>query len=371
MKIESAVPLILGLCLIAGPVQAESTLDNYLKKNVESSSTNKSKVDEAAVNKVYKGGDGFWRLDDTRATGGSCSVTYVSGAQYAAYVGPAGNVKESFIVFGGTSIPPIQSVTTKKMTLTTADGKAQSVQAFHAPNSAQKDFGIIFFRLTDIQAAMDEISDVEDVNVLMENKKAFAIKWEGGHAARTAMQGCLSGLVGATQAGNIAANSLGGSSTIIGTAYAKVALIAARQYPPKGWDVSLIRMTDEMRLFLSDAQELAARGETPMVPQKIKDLTSYAKIEDDKGNFKFTNLLPGYYVLRISFNYKLNRMTSADTEFVRCQGNLCVNQSVSMEKEFNEGAEVMKEVRINNNGETVTIDLSKKDVFRQGVFGNE
>ncbi|MBK9432746.1 MAG: hypothetical protein IPN50_10140 [Sphingomonadales bacterium] len=76
--------------------------------------------------------------------------------------------------------------------MTTADGESQSVLAYHAPNTQSKQSGIILFRLTDIQAAMDGMSDVENLNVVMDKKQVFAIKWKGGHTARKAMQGCLS-----------------------------------------------------------------------------------------------------------------------------------------------------------------------------------
>jgi hypothetical protein len=191
-----AAPLggVMVLCSVSA--QAQSTLDKYLKKSTEGSASVKNQADAAGVNKVYKDPNGFWRLDDTRATGGFCAITYYSSAYYAGYVGPAVGNPDSFILFSGPTIPSIQKETKKKMTLTTGDGEVQTVQAFHAPNTQSKQSGIILFRLTDIQAAMDGISDVENLNVMMDKKQAFAIKWKGGHTARKAMQGCLSGGAG-------------------------------------------------------------------------------------------------------------------------------------------------------------------------------
>jgi hypothetical protein len=77
------------------------------------------------------------------------------------------------------------------MSLTTADGSVQSVSAFHAPNPQSKESGIILFRLTNIQAAIADMSDVENLNVVMDKKQVFAIKWEGGFTARASMQKCL------------------------------------------------------------------------------------------------------------------------------------------------------------------------------------
>jgi hypothetical protein len=77
------------------------------------------------------------------------------------------------------------------MALTTADGVVQSVLAFHAPNAQSKNSGVILFRLTDIKAAMAEMSDVENLNVVLDKKQVFAIKWNGGRSAQQAMQTCL------------------------------------------------------------------------------------------------------------------------------------------------------------------------------------
>jgi hypothetical protein len=187
------LPFVSALVLFAGSAQAQSTLDKYLKKSTEDTGSARNQANVAGINKVYKGPDGFWRLDDTRASGGFCAITYYASAYYAGYVGPAVGTPDSFILFSGPTIPPIKKETRKKMTLTTADGEVQAVQAFHAPNSQSKQSGIILFRLTDIQAAMDGMSDVENLNVVMDKKQAFAIKWKGGHTARKAMQHCLSG----------------------------------------------------------------------------------------------------------------------------------------------------------------------------------
>jgi 5'-deoxynucleotidase YfbR-like HD superfamily hydrolase len=176
-----------ALWLATTPAQAQSTLDKYLAKNSQSTGASANQKSDSGINKVFKSAEGYWRLDDTRANGGSCSVTYVSGAQFAGYVGPTASSPDSVIVFSAPSIPATKSATNKKMKLTTADGKVQTVPAVHAPNVAQKSSGIILFRLTNIQAAMDEISDVENINVVMENKQAFAIKWAGGLAARKAI----------------------------------------------------------------------------------------------------------------------------------------------------------------------------------------
>lgn len=176
--------------LLSAPAQAQSTLGKYLKKNSQGSGTTAGST-QADPSIISKGPEGFWRLDDTRSTGGFCAVTFFAPPYFAGYVGPAVGNPDSFILFSGPTIPPIEKEKKKKMTLTTADGTVQSVMAFHAPNGQSKDSGIILFRLTDIKAAISEMSEVENLNVLMDKKQVFKIKWKGGLEAQKAMQNCV------------------------------------------------------------------------------------------------------------------------------------------------------------------------------------
>ena len=183
----------LSFCLyiFVGSAQSESTLDKYMKKNTEGNTSAKSQAEVAGINKVYKSPEGYWRLDDSRATGGYCSVTYLTPAYFAGYLGPSGKVKEAFIVFSGPTIPGIKKAKRKKMILTSLNGERQSTQAIHAPSNVHKDMGIIYFQLTGIQAAMDEMDNVEHLTIEMDKKQVFSIKWQGGHTARAAMTKCL------------------------------------------------------------------------------------------------------------------------------------------------------------------------------------
>jgi len=191
MNIRTLVLFGLCLSLLASPANAQSVLDKYLKKSTEGTAPQNGGAEDAGVNKIYEGKTGYWRLDDSRSAGGFCAITYYASPYYAAYVGPVGGSQDSFILFSGPTIPPIKKGKNKKMTLTTADGMAQTVPAFHAPNPEQEAGGLFIFKLTDIQAAMDEMSDAEHLTIGLAKKQVFSIKWEGGHVARAAMQKCM------------------------------------------------------------------------------------------------------------------------------------------------------------------------------------
>lgn len=191
IALKLLLPLLLCLQGLVAPAKAESTLDKYLKKNTET----KSSAGGGASKKVHENSDGYWKLDDTRASGGFCAITYVStGKSSAGYVGPSASSPDAYIVFVGASIAPIKDVVRKKMTLTTgSDGQASSVQAFHGPNPQKPESGIISFRMTSIREAVDLMADVEEVGVVLDEKKVFSLQWKGGHTARKAMQACLGG----------------------------------------------------------------------------------------------------------------------------------------------------------------------------------
>jgi hypothetical protein len=192
MNARSALIIVLGLTLAAPAAHAQSTLDKYLAKNTQSDAAG-AQTASAGVKKVFESADGYWRVDDNRAEGGSCSVTYVAGPNKAGYVAPTSGSDVAFIVFSSPDIPPAKTGKNKKMTLYTASNRAtQAVEAFHAPKTAEKGSGIIFFRLTDIEAAMADISDVENITVGLEKAEVFAIAWQGGHKARAGMRECLS-----------------------------------------------------------------------------------------------------------------------------------------------------------------------------------
>lgn len=193
MKVALAFGLLLAAAL---PAHAQSTLDKYLKKNTASDSSS-SAASEAGINKVYSGTGGFWRIDDNRSTGGACSITWTAKPYNAGYLGPVSAGGEAFIVLDGPTIPAVKSGKKRKMTLTTADGTTQTVDAFHAPNTAKKDSGIIFFRLTDIGAAMADMGDTETLTIAIDGNQVFSTSWQGGHTARAAMRGCLSGTAAA------------------------------------------------------------------------------------------------------------------------------------------------------------------------------
>lgn len=191
MKLQVAWMVFFWSFVLCGPVQAESTLDKYLKKNTKSGTSGETTAEEAGINKVYKSPEGYWRLDDSRVTGGFCAITYITSAYYVGYLGPTGGSTDAYIIFDGPTIPPTKNAKHKTVTLTSANGATHTIPAIHQPSSTHKDIGTLRFTFRSIQPAMDEMNEVEHLTIVMDNKQVFSIKWKGGHTARDAMKKCL------------------------------------------------------------------------------------------------------------------------------------------------------------------------------------
>jgi hypothetical protein len=179
----------LALAVCAGGACAQSALDRHLNRSLgEDAAKNEQKVE--GVDKVHATAAGYWRLDGQGSKSGEpCSVTYVRQPYSAGYVAPQPGSDESFFVLSGPSIPPVDSPTRKKMKLFARGSDVQEVQAMHIPN--RKEAGAIIFKLTDLKAAMDGMSDVENLRIGLDNKDVFSMSWDGGHKAREAMRSCL------------------------------------------------------------------------------------------------------------------------------------------------------------------------------------
>lgn len=190
MKIFLMLFLSLGLGSLAASVNAESTLDKYLKKGTAGSSTISNQADVAGVNKVYKDAEGYWYLDDNRAFGGACSITYVASHSTAAYVGPTAASSASLVVLSGPHIPEIKEAKPRKVSMIGKDGVAAIVPVIHAPNVALKQAPLIIANI-DLKASLAAMEDVDVTEIVMDKKQVFAIRWQGGHIARAAMQKCL------------------------------------------------------------------------------------------------------------------------------------------------------------------------------------
>jgi hypothetical protein len=189
---------------------------------------------------------------------------------------------------------------------------------------------------------------------------------------RQAMCGMLARVKGTADSQHASQNISAGRSTIVGTAFAKVALLTPRQYPPKGSAVGLIALTDEVKRWMSTA----GRGGAAGYPDQIRKLVSYTQIHDDRGGFRFSSLPPGEYVLHISFDFVGNvhyqKYEGTDVVVDRRSGAVVASHDRVSQQSVGElrGAVVQKNITVQNDGDVVEVELSKTDVFAKGSILN-
>ena len=123
-------------------------------------------------------------------------MSYRDGINSIGYIGPSKDWNESYFFVTGPSIPRVSKTRSVRVRLATDGDADQTVKAFHYMVSSNK--SAILFKLTDFNAALDAMEDVEDIAiVLMEpedpqyQQAIFTGRWVDGHAARDKIRACL------------------------------------------------------------------------------------------------------------------------------------------------------------------------------------
>lgn len=168
-------------------------------------------------------------------------------------------------------------------------------------------------------------------------------------------------------------SSAAGRSTITGQAFVKVAALAPKQYPQKGTPVGIIPLTPAVRAWMASAQNGTATG----YPAEVRSLISYTLITDERGRFQFTNLPAGEYVLYVDLGYQANVRvwhnfgTNVVTDARSGRVISSEDQVGTSTRSVARSAIVQKTVLVRADGDIVTVELSKSDIFAQGSVFNQ
>lgn len=256
---------------------------------------------------------GAWLLkDDASHPGKNCAIRFVAAKRDAAGLaifGPTASAgaATSAIVLQGPNLPaprapqdtPVELVQTG---LPPATLRAQLLPA--GPGAS----GALAIALGDLRQTLASMRDSEsDMRVRMSGVEVIRLDYDGFDRARSALLGCLDGqrFAGKTVREATAEIRPLGNSSIAGTAFYKGALLAKKQYPPKGSRaVGLIWMTDEFKAWY----ELVKRqNKLPeQIPEDILKHFMSTTILDDTGGFRFDKLPAGEYTLIANFSYEEN-----------------------------------------------------------------
>jgi hypothetical protein len=168
-----------------------------------------------------------------------------------------------------------------------------------------------------------------------------------------------------------------GNAVIKGTAFARdnknegglkgmaVLNINKKQYAAKGTEIVLIPYTAYFKqwIALNEKQRKIKNAKPIPLPKDAFDCFKRTTVYDDNGNFEFTNLKPGEYLLVTAFGYT---HTSKQTEETG-RASVIVNGTYQGDEVYtsvfsyssNATANIQKVVSIKNEGEKVEVKLKK------------
>ncbi|WP_244248504.1 DUF3108 domain-containing protein [Flavobacterium foetidum] len=106
----------------------------------------------------------------------------------------------------------------------------------------------------------------------------------------------------------------GGNSVIIGTAYARsdsgkrlggLVNTAKKQYAPRGTEITLFPSSAYYEEWVEVNKKIRKQKKMPEVPlhSDFGYAVKKAKVYDDQGHFEFSDLMPGTYVVMVSFDF--------------------------------------------------------------------
>lgn len=166
-----------------------------------------------------------------------------------------------------------------------------------------------------------------------------------------------------------------GNSVIIGEVFARdnqnegigrgiaILNINKKQYAKMGTTVVLIPYTDYFKEWMKLNEKSRKKGVSIPLSDEAAACIKVTTVYDNKGNFEFTNLLPGEYLLYTEFGYTHTSIRSEVTGYTDryinglYQGSMTHTRSVGINS--NAAAVIKKTVTIKADGDKVEIKLKK------------
>lgn len=166
-----------------------------------------------------------------------------------------------------------------------------------------------------------------------------------------------------------------GNSVISGVVYAKdnqnsliakgksVFNINKKQFAPVGTTIVLIPLTAYYKDWISINERLRKKGRPVPLSKEAAECIKVTTVYDDKGQFDFTNLLPGEYLLVTEFSYTHTNSRTEVIGYTDTYINGAFAGSAERTKTTHygteEGAAIRKLVTIKRDGEKATVILKK------------
>nr|WP_298127535.1 carboxypeptidase-like regulatory domain-containing protein [uncultured Pseudoxanthomonas sp.] len=319
---------------------------------------------------ITRNTDGAWFLQQPEGSPGKGCVARFTSARkdqsQLALIGPTAKSATAAILMHGPRIATPSAAQEVTLELQQDGLPAATMRGALMPASGAKGGGFLMVPVGDLKQTMGSMRPKETgMNVRVGGVDVFGLSYDGLDQARSAMLDCLAGKPftgGKSLAEATAEIRPVGTSTITGTAYFKGALLAKKQYPPKGSQaVGLIWMTDEFKQWFEMVKQSQKMPDG--IPERIARHFMVTTILDDQGSFRFTNMPPGEYLLIADFSYK---ETVTRTEVTGRTDVYAGNQYIGSNDHLSvwfenvkKPATFSKTVHIKKDGETLQVTLDK------------
>lgn len=321
---------------------------------------------------------GAWHLRYDESTPGlNCGIRFIPGKRNVdtiAIFGPTSKAAYATLLFSGAQIPVTRSPKEIDLTLWMKGLPESNLKGIILPKQADTSTNNLMIAAGDIRKLLQSMRDSEENLGLLIKREVIRetiveLNYDGLDKARTAMLDCIAGrpINGQSMDAALAEIRPLGKSTISGRAYFKGALLAAKQYPPKGSGaVGLIWMSEEFKTWFEEVK--ASKKVPDHIPERIAKHFMSTKILDNEGGFSFKRLPAGEYTLIANFSYSkeinVPEVVGQTHTFNAAGVHLGTQDKVvNWSYIIKQPTTFQKQVTIKNDGETLDVSLDKSQII--------
>lgn len=121
----------------------------------------------------------------------ACSILFLRRGVGAMVLATGGANDPAVFAFFSLDVPKPGGFVETRATLSQTDASPATVRVYNAALPWMSDFGIVFFAVPSVQAALDGMLETQDFRVAMNGQDVAAITWTGGLNARDRLNACV------------------------------------------------------------------------------------------------------------------------------------------------------------------------------------
>ncbi len=137
--------------------------------------------------------NGQWlHVPPAKARKDACSVMFLRGG-VGAMILATGDAKDpAILAFFGRNVPKPAKLVETRATLSQTGASPATVRVFNATLPWLDGYGIVFFAVPSLQAAIDGMVEAQAFDVAMDGQSVVEVAWTGGLGARDQLSACIS-----------------------------------------------------------------------------------------------------------------------------------------------------------------------------------